>query len=39
MPVAVVEAKAERIVALGPCSVGIEGLDVATLAELLRRLA
>jgi transposase len=39
MPVAVVEERASRIVVHGPHGVRVEGLDVAGVAELLRRLA
>ncbi|MGB8931784.1 MAG: hypothetical protein WCC48_11110 [Anaeromyxobacteraceae bacterium] len=39
VPVAVVEAPAGRIVVHGPGGLRIEGLDVAGVAELLRRLA
>ena len=39
VPVSVVEEPAGRIVVHGPGGVRVEGLDVASLAELLRRLA
>ena len=39
VPVTVMEAPAGRIVVHGPGGVRIEGLDVAALADLLRRLA
>lgn len=39
VPVTVVDAPARRIVVHGPGGVRIEGLDVAALADLLRRLA
>lgn len=39
VPVAVVDAPAGRIVVHGPGGVRVEGLDVAGLADLLRRLA
>lgn len=39
VPVSVMEAAAGRIVVHGPGGVRIEGLDVAGIADLLRRLA
>jgi hypothetical protein len=39
VPVAVVEERAGRIVVHGPHGVRVEGLDLAGVAELLRRLA
>jgi hypothetical protein len=39
VPVAVIDAPAGPIVVHGPGGVRIEGLDLATLADLLRRLA
>lgn len=39
VPVAVVEERAGRIVVHGPRGVRVEGLDVAGVADLLRRLA
>jgi transposase len=39
LPVAVVEERAGRIVVHGPHGVRVEGLDLAGVAELLRRLA
>jgi transposase len=39
VPVAVVEAPGGRVVVHGPAGVRVEGLDVAGVAELLRRLA
>lgn len=39
VPVAVVETPAGRIVVHGPGGLRVEGLDVAGVAELLRRLA
>jgi hypothetical protein len=39
VPVTVVEGPADQIVVRGPHDVRVEGLDVAGVAELLRRLA